>query len=697
MTTLVLQSACLALKGVGPALAESLAKLNLHTLQDLLFHLPIRYQDRSRISPINTLLAGDVAVVIGTVQRVELLRGKRTLFAVILEDDSGFTLSIKFFHFNPSLEKQFSVGSTWRCFGEVKGAGRFLEMIHPDYQRVTGAMPITAPQAAHLTPIYPSTTGISQRQWLALTEQVLQLIESPGVLPELLPEPICQRLGFPKLEAALHLIHRPPVGIAIEALIDGHHPATQRLVFEELLAHQLSLKCLRKQAQAYQALSFKDTTRFASPILAALPFRLTHAQVRVTHEIWADLAKTVPMLRLVQGDVGSGKTIIAALAAAPVLAAGFQVAVMAPTELLSEQHYGNFQQWFEPLKLDVGSLLGKHTAKKQQETLEALADGSIDVIVGTHALFQERVLFKRLGLVIIDEQHRFGVHQRLSLRNKGIDTAIHPHQLIMTATPIPRTLAMTAYADLDHSVIDELPPGRTPVVTLVLNNTRRAEVFVKVAQLVSLGQQVYWVCPLILESEVLECQAAESMLTEIQAALPTLQCALIHGRLKGAEKSQIMAAFKAGTIQILVATTVIEVGVDVPNASLMVIENAERLGLSQLHQLRGRVGRGATHSFCLLLYQAPLSQLAKSRLAVMKESTDGFVVAERDLALRGPGDVLGTRQTGLLTWRIADLQRDSALLPEVESLANACLAHYPDVIKPLIDRWLGEQVQYGRV
>lgn len=699
--TLSLSNACLSLKGVGPALAQCLMKLGIHSLADILFHLPLRYQDRTIQSPINTLMAGDVAVVTGVVTRVEVLRGKRTILAVHIEDDSGFSLALKFFHFNAGLEKTFALGSFWRCFGEVKGSGRFLEMIHPEYRRQTTAV-LEQEGPAHLTPIYPSTAGVSQHQWLAITEQVLRLITTDGVLPELLPASLCQALGFPRLEQALQWIHRPPVGIALDTLMAGTHPAQQRLAFEELLAHQLSLKCLRASAQQHPAVRFTDTTTLPQQLLSTLPFALTGAQRRVSQEIWADLAKPYPMLRLVQGDVGSGKTIIAALSTLPVLAGGFQVALMAPTELLAEQHWHNFQQWLSPLGFRVESLLGKHTAKTQRQVTEQLALGTIDVVIGTHALFQEKVLFSRLGLVIIDEQHRFGVHQRLSLHNKGVNAEHHPHQLIMTATPIPRTLAMTAYADLDHSIIDELPPGRMPVTTLVLNNTRRSEVLAKVTALVERQQQIYWVCPLIEESEVLQCQAAEVTWTTLQTALPQVRCALVHGRMKGADKTAIMKAFKAGEYDILVATTVIEVGVDVPNASLMVIENAERLGLAQLHQLRGRVGRGASQSFCVLLYQMPLSHLAKARLSAMKETSDGFIIAQRDLAIRGPGEVLGTRQTGLLTWRIADLERDQALLPEVERVATQWLAQQSlgqqsALIQPLLARWLGEEVHYGQV
>lgn len=691
---LTLQSPCLALKGVGPALNAQLAKIAVQTVQDVLFHLPLRYQDRTQLTAIAALQAGDWAVVEGTVQHIEVVQAKRSILVVHLQDGSGLGLSLKFFHFGPWHQKQFAIGSHWRCFGEVKGFGQMLEVLHPDCQRVNPLEPV--PSQGHLTPIYPSVAGISQKQWHHLTDQALQCL-STLTLPEILPLDVCHSLALPTIQAALQCLHRPLPDAGVERLLTGDHPAQQRLAFEELLTHQLCMRQLRVKAQDHQAPVFAATPALAKTLLDQLPFSLTQAQWRVSQDIWQDLAVARPMLRLVQGDVGSGKTLVAALACLPVLAGGYQVALMAPTELLAEQHVVNFSTWLTPLGFRVGALLGKHSLKNQQQTVRELAASHIDVLIGTHALFQDYVQFHRLGLVIIDEQHRFGVHQRLSLRNKGLHGEQYPHQLVMTATPIPRTLAMTAYADLDQSLIDELPKGRVAVTTVVMNNARREEMFVKVEHLVGAGQQVYWVCPLIEESEVLQCSAAEKMCVDLQQAMPNLRIALIHGRLKAQQKTQLMEAFKAGEWQVLVATTVIEVGVDVPNASLMVIENAERLGLAQLHQLRGRVGRGAAQSFCVLLYQAPLSSQARERLAVMKHSSDGFVIAERDLQMRGPGDVLGTRQTGLLTWRVADLQRDQALLPLVTQLADRYLAENSQWIPVLAARWLPSHLAYGDV
>lgn len=691
---LTLQSPCLSLKGVGPALNAQLAKMQLETVQDVLFHLPLRYQDRTQVTPIAALQVGDWAVVEGCVQQIEVVQAKRSILVVHVQDNSGQSLSLKFFHFSPWHQKQFATGSHWRCFGEVKGFGHLLEIVHPECQRVN----FLEPQAGHghLTPIYPSVAGVSQKQWHMLTDQALQGLATLH-LPEILPSDLCQSLAFPTIQEALQCLHRPLPDAGVERLLIGDHPAQKRLAFEELLAHQLCMRQLRVKAQRHQAPTFTPTPSLSAALTAQLPFCLTQAQWRVSQDIWRDLALPQPMLRLVQGDVGSGKTLVAALACLPVLAGGYQVALMAPTELLAEQHVANFSTWLTPLGFRVGSLLGKHSLTRQQQTLQALAGSNIDVVIGTHALFQDQVQFHRLGLVIIDEQHRFGVHQRLSLRNKGLQGELCPHQLVMTATPIPRTLAMTAYADLDQSIIDELPKGRTAVTTLVLNNARRHEVLSKVEQLVDSGQQVYWVCPLIEESDVLQCSAAEKTHEALQSTLPQLRIALIHGRLKAKEKTELMEAFKAGQWDVLVATTVIEVGVDVPNATLMVIENAERLGLAQLHQLRGRVGRGALVSFCVLLYQAPLSAMARARMAAMKESTDGFVIAERDLQMRGPGDVLGTRQTGLLIWRVADLQRDQALLPWVTRIADRYLADSSESIPVLLTRWLSSQMTYGDV
>ncbi|MFN7098214.1 MAG: ATP-dependent DNA helicase RecG, partial [Gammaproteobacteria bacterium] len=514
----------------------------------------------------------------------------------------------------------------------------------------------------------------------------------------LMPVNVRERFALPLLSEALQYVHRPPPEANLNQLMDGAHPAQHRLAFEELLAHQLSLRLFRDQLQHYQAPAFFNGKKNIADFIAALPFKLTNAQNRVFDEIATDMSLAKPMLRLVQGDVGSGKTVVAALAMLLAVENGWQAAMMSPTEILAEQHYHTLQQWFAPLGIEVGWLTGRLTGKAKTNALTAIESGKYQIIIGTHALFQKQVNFAKLGLVVIDEQHRFGVEQRLALRNKGADEAIFPHQLIMTATPIPRTLTMTAYADLDVSIIDELPPGRKPVSTVVISNQRRAEVIDKVKHACERKCQVYWVCTLIDESEQLEYQAAETTAANLQQQLgQEIKVSLIHGRLTATEKESIMHAFKTAEIDVLVATTVIEVGVDVPNASLMIIENPERLGLSQLHQLRGRVGRGQAESFCVLLYQTPLSETARERLAVMRETNDGFIIAERDLTLRGPGEILGTRQAGSMQLRIADLRRDSRLLPHVQQAAAMMLQQYPALIRPLIQRWIGAADIYGHV
>ncbi|MDE2088391.1 MAG: ATP-dependent DNA helicase RecG, partial [Gammaproteobacteria bacterium] len=587
-------------------------------------------------------------------------------------------------------------GTRLRCFGEVRPGAATLEMVHPEYRRVDEA----GAAEEHLTPIYPATEGLHQITLRRLAAQALAFLEgkteSPG-LTEWLPAPVLRQFKLPSLPAAVRYVHRPPPEASLTALEQGLHPAQQRLAFEELLAHHLSLRRLRTSVTRHPAPAIQGTGALARALLERLPFRLTGAQRRVLDEIVRDLARDHPMLRLVQGDVGSGKTIVAALAALHVIEASLQVAVMAPTELLAEQHVRNFRAWLEPLGVEVAWLAGRLKGKTRQRTLEQIQRGAAAIVVGTHALFQEDVAFAGLGLVVIDEQHRFGVHQRLLLRDKGARAGRYPHQLIMTATPIPRTLAMAAYADLDSSVIDELPPGRRPVTTVVLPGTRRDEVIQRVRDACRQGRQAYWVCPLIEESEALQCQAAADTAAQLAEALPELSIGLVHGRMKAAEKERVMAAFKAGDVNLLVATTVIEVGVDVPHASLMIIENAERMGLAQLHQLRGRVGRGSDQSSCVLMYQTPLSELARARLAVLRETNDGFEIARRDLELRGPGEVLGTRQAGMLQLHIADLMRDQHLLAAVQAAAELLLAEYPGHVAPLIRRWLGDVPRYGEV
>lgn len=680
-----------AIKGVGSKAAERLAKLAIFSIQDLLFHLPLRYEDRTRLYPIADLMPLLHATVQGEVQSSEVQFGKRRSWLVTLRDNSG-SITLRFFHFSAAQKNAVEKGSLLRCFGEVKRGPRGLEMLHPEY-RVLQDTATESPVAETLTPIYPTTEGLKQATWRNLTDAALSYLDRYAP-DEYLPAELLRQPW--SLADALRYIHRPPPDAALTLLEAGKHPAQQRLILEELIAQQLSMYKLRSQGQQQQAVALAPPTPLLQQFLAQLPFSPTGAQQRVVQDIQQDLAKPLPMLRLVQGDVGSGKTLVAALAALTVIGNGYQVALMAPTELLAEQHAINFQRWFEPLGIQLAWLGGKTKGKARQSTLDAMLSGAAQMIIGTHALFQQQVAFTKLALVIIDEQHRFGVHQRLALREKGGIVNHYPHQLVMTATPIPRTLAMTAYADLDTSVIDELPPGRTPVTTVAIPDSRREEVISRVRQVVTEQQrQAYWVCTLIEESEVLQCQAAEDTAVLLQQALPELKIGLVHGRLKSAEKQQIMQDFSKGALDLLVATTVIEVGVDVPNASLMIIENPERLGLAQLHQLRGRVGRGSAVSHCVLLYHAPLSRTAQSRLAVLRESNDGFVIAQRDLEIRGPGELLGTRQTGVMQFKIADLSRDSELLPQARQIAATLWQHYRQDSLQLIKRWLANKEIYG--
>ena len=683
-----------ALKGVGEALAIKLARLGVERISDLLFHLPLRYQDRTRLTPIGLLRAGHEAVVEGEVTACDIVKGRRRSLLIRLRDGSGI-LSLRFFHFSPAQQQQLRPGVTVRAFGEARAGATGLEIYHPEYRLSGGS---ETPVEEYYTPIYPTTEGLHQTRLRALTQQALRLLEqAPETLPDVIPDALRQRFQLPGLHASLQLLHQPPPDVDLEQLAHGLHPATRRLALEELLAHQLSLREVRLRIQADGAPELPSGRSLQTRFLAQLPFALTGAQRRVLEEIALDLARPAPMLRLVQGDVGSGKTVVAAMAALSALAGNCQAAMMAPTEILAEQHYRSFKAWFEPLGIEVAWLAGKLKGKARLDAKAAIADGRARMVVGTHALFQGDVHFQCLGLAIIDEQHRFGVHQRLALREKGEAGGLTPHQLIMTATPIPRTLAMSAYADLDVSVIDELPPGRTPVKTVVVSDERRPEVVERIRNACSDGRQAYWVCTLIEESEVLQCQAAEVTRDELTQALPELAVGLIHGRMKAAEKAEVMDAFKSGELDLLVATTVIEVGVDVPNASLMIIENPERLGLSQLHQLRGRVGRGSTESFCVLLYHPPLSKSSRERLGVMRETTDGFRIAEKDLEIRGPGEVLGTRQTGLAQMKIADLERDADQLERVTALAQA-LQGNAEVTAVLVRRWLGEAAgRYGQV
>jgi ATP-dependent DNA helicase RecG len=681
-----------ALKGVGAQLAAKLAKLGIVTVQDLLFHLPLRYMDRTRISPIGALQPLSNVVIEGEIRAADVAFGRRRSLVCRLQDGTG-TVTLRFFHFTAAQKQRLLPGVRLRVSGETRRGAAGLELYHPEYQFLDEAGHL--PLQDTLTPIYPTTEGLTQQRLRSLASQALALLDQHTVT-ELLPAELRARLNQVALAEALRYLHEPPREAPLEQLLAGEHPYQKRLAFEELLAHHLSLLRLREQIQADGAPPLAPMPRLQQQFLQHLPFRPTAAQQRVSAEISRDLAQALPMLRLVQGDVGSGKTLVAASACLQAIGNGLQAAVMAPTEILAEQHRRNFSQWFGAFDITVGWLCGRQKASERRAQLAAVASGQAQLVVGTHALFQEGVEFADLGLIVIDEQHRFGVHQRLALREKG-NSGRRPHQLIMTATPIPRTLAMSAYADLDCSVIDELPPGRTPVSTVVVSNERRQQVVERVRGACGEGRQAYWVCTLIEESESLAAQAAAAAAENLRLQLPELQIGLIHGRLKPAEKEAQMAAFKAGTTQLLVATTVIEVGVDVPNASLMIIENPERLGLAQLHQLRGRVGRGSRESHCVLLYGTPLSNYARQRLQALRETTDGFLIAEKDLQLRGPGEVLGTRQTGDISFKMANLQRDAELLSAVKASARTLLQHYPQLTEGLIQRWLGQARHYAHV
>ncbi|MCM1934099.1 ATP-dependent DNA helicase RecG [Acinetobacter radioresistens] len=675
------------LQGVGTASAALLEKLNIFTTDDLLFHLPRDYEDRSTIIPMNQLVVGRSYLLEGTVSSIDFPPGKRKSMAVLLEDDFG-KVTLRFYHIYKALIDKMRSGNRLRVFGEVRVGARGLELYHPEIQQISAQ---TALPKTRLTAIYPSTEGLTQAK---LREYVRQALEQHSEnLPELLPEKFTN--GY-ALKEALEYIHEPPIDANMQQLMQGSHPAQQRLIFEELVAHQISLLTRRAYIREIEAPAFEPSTILAKKLLANLPFNMTGAQRRVSKEIMMDLKQHQPMLRLVQGDVGAGKTLVAAVAACHALEAGWQVALMAPTEILAEQHYLNFKRWFEPLGIQVAWLSGKQKGKARTQAEAIIRGGLAQLVVGTHALFQENVEFARLGLVIIDEQHRFGVDQRLALRNKGAEQ-MTPHQLVMTATPIPRTLAMSAYGDLDTSVIDELPPGRTPIQTVTIPLDRREEVLQRIATNCQEGKQAYWVCTLVEQSETLDAQAAEATYAEIKERFPSLNIGLVHGKMKADEKQSVMQKFKNNELQLLIATTVIEVGVDVPNASIMVIENAERLGLSQLHQLRGRVGRGAKASFCALLYKTPLSQNGQERLSILRESNDGFVIAEKDLELRGPGELLGTKQTGDMGFRVAKLERDDHLLTEAHYVAEQVLKDYPVNAEALLKRWLPEAPRYAYV
>lgn len=666
---------------VSTATQAKLAKLNINNIWDLALHLPLRYEDETHITPIADARAGIPVQIEATIIHQQIQFRPRKQLIVQVQDLSGHVLYLRFIHFYPSQQKQLAEGKVIRALGEIRHGFFGDEMVHPKIRT-----DIEQGLSESLTPVYPTVNGLNQPALRRLIQAALKHLPDDDTLPD----ELLQQLHLPPLLQSLKFLHSPPPEYSVQDLHQGTLPAWQRLKFDELLAQQLSMRLARQQRLKGHAAALSGDEHISKLLQTNLGFALTSAQQRAINEIKTDLAQTHPMHRLLQGDVGSGKTIVCALAAAIAVEAGFQVAIMAPTEILAEQHYLKFQQWFASQGITVGWLSGSVRKKAREKTKTELANGTMQLAVGTHALFQEDISFHNLGLVIVDEQHRFGVAQRLALKNKGSDV----HQLMMSATPIPRTLAMSFFADLDVSVIDELPPGRTPIVTRLVNSTRRQEVEKLVQHTCIQGRQVYWVCPLIEESETLQLQTAVDTVAQLQLALPQLNIGLIHGRMKSTEKAEVMAAFAAGTIQVLVATTVIEVGVDVPNASLMVIEHAERMGLAQLHQLRGRVGRGSAASRCVLLFSEPLSDLAKARLKVIYENTDGFEIARQDLNIRGPGEFLGARQSGVPMLRFANLEEDLPLLEKARNLAPLLINQQPQVVRKHLQRWLAQRAAY---
>lgn len=681
-----------AVKGVGEKLAEKLARLGIVSVQDLLLHLPYRYEDRTRIEAIGAVRPGQRVAIVGRIDHTDIAYGRRRSLVSRVSDGTGW-INLRLFYFNRAQQNNLQRGSWLTCFGEVRYGHNGFEMVHPEY-RVSQQKPTHDPDGK-LTPVYPATEGVSQ---LILRRITGNAIDSHAAgLTELIPDEYLDASEMPTLCSAVVDLHRPDAGDKLPDLESGGTPAQRRLSMEELLAHHLGFLTLRERRRKLVAPELVGRQAALDRLVPVLGFEPTRAQRRVVGEVLADLCRPVPMLRLVQGDVGSGKTVVAAAAVVCAAASGFQSALLAPTELLAEQHVRTLSAWLTPLGISTVCLSSRMPASSRRTSLAGLADGSVQVAVGTHALFQQGVEFRHLALVVVDEQHRFGVDQRMAMRDKGQLEGMMPHQLIMTATPIPRTLAMTFYTELDVSSIDELPPGRTPVDTVVVPEDRREEVVQRIRHACGSGRQAYWVCPLIEESEALRAQAISGTAKLLHQALPDTRIGLVHGRMKPAEKHKVMTAFREGGLDVLVATTVIEVGVDVPNASLMIIENAERLGLSQLHQLRGRVGRGHQKSACVLLYKPPLGEHARFRLAALRDTTDGFEIARKDLELRGPGEVLGTRQTGVQKMRVADLVRDRGLLPEVLVLGKKMMKHHPERVPPLIRRWVRSAEQYGNV
>jgi ATP-dependent DNA helicase RecG len=679
-----------ALEGVADATRKQLERLGLRSVADLVLHLPLRYEDETRLASLREVRSGETAQVeVEVLDAAVQFRPRRILVCRARDGDEELTL--RFFHFYPSQVRQLTPGARLRVMGELRRGVLGAEMIHPRYRRLRGAQPL--PDA--LTPVYPTTAGLSQPTLRKLIARALEC----GDLTDTLPAELRARLRLAPFADCLHLLHNPPPDIPPAALEERTHPAWRRIKFDELLAQQLSMRAHHRRRRSARAQPLGPPGPLCDRLIGGLPFRLTGAQQRALAQIREDLARPHPMQRLLQGDVGSGKTVIAALAALQAVESGAQVAVMAPTEILAEQHFARLCAWLAPLGVEVVWLTGSLTRKQRRAAIERVESGEAQVAVGTHALFQEEVVFRNLALAIVDEQHRFGVQQRLALRQKGTAGGgeVQPHQLMMSATPIPRTLAMSYYADLDVSVIDELPPGRTPVLTKLVSEERRAEVTARVRDACMAGRQAYWVCPLIEESEALQLQTALDTFAALERTFPELKVGLVHGRLPAADKAAAMESFKSGTLQLLVATSVIEVGVDVPNASLMVIEHAERMGLAQMHQLRGRVGRGAQASVCILLYQPPLSATARERLRIMYEVSDGFEIARHDLRIRGPGELLGARQSGVPLLRFADLEADLDLLEAARDAADELLAHAPELARAHLQRWMGGRQEYLRV
>jgi ATP-dependent DNA helicase RecG len=686
-------SAIKDLPGITPKAIENLAKLNIFTIFDLLFHLPLRYNDRTVITNISDIACDKELQVIGQVYNAKVVFGRRRMMTATLIDDTG-EISLRFFHFSSSQLKGLSDGKRVLCFGGPRRSGNRIEMIHPQYRVLAENEIVTL--SDRLEPVYPLTKGLQQKRVLTLVDKALNWAEKQKTVFE---DVLRDMHGMPDeskpILEMLNEVHKPRADVDKQALFDRQHPAQKKLVFDELLAHHLSIMKIRLRTNLRKGYPLKSSGALVKPFMKNLPFKLTNAQAKVLAEIKKDMSVDHPMMRLVQGDVGSGKTVVALVACLYAVENQYQAAIMAPTELLAEQHFRYFTNQLLPLGIQVAWLASGLPAKKKREMLGLISTGTASVVVGTHALFQDGVEFKNLAVSITDEQHRFGVQQRLQLTQKGSEDTVYPHQLTMTATPIPRTLAMSMYAHLDYSVIDELPPGRKPITTVAIAESRRDDIVERIRENCQHGAQVYWVCSLIEESDVLQSQAATDTHVYLQTQLTDLNIGLLHGRLKSAEKDSVMQDFINKKINVLVATTVIEVGVDVPNASLMVIENAERFGLAQLHQLRGRVGRGEKQSSCVLLYKAPLGDVAKKRIEALRETTDGFELARIDLEIRGPGEVLGTKQSGDMQMRIANLSKDLALLPDVQKAAHWLLENHPERVETVLRRWLGNAVEYA--